>query len=253
MQSTLKVKAFSACALDLFAPTVSTSFRDAAFANMAAAYLRGNPTPNRLVTHYSLSLREYLSDKDTPQRVREELRHYADVRAEAMPWPLPNVWVGVVVQSPEQVKAHLPNLVAVPAAHRFVSAVPAGGYLNLAEYLPHLAWVQAKGEMGAHARPSHPLWIFELRDQCAEHGVPFSFEGWGEWVPRSACFHTFGDGQACADYAPDATTWSCVRLTDSGANGRMLQHTGGEHAYMQRVGYLMAGRLLQGVVHDAAI
>lgn len=31
--------------------------------------------------------------------------------------------------------------------------------------------------------PMHPDWVRSLRDQCADAGVAFWLEGWGEWMP----------------------------------------------------------------------
>ena len=44
-------------------------------------------------------------------------------------------------------------------------------------------WVIVGGESGSKARPMHPQWARDLRDQCAEAGVPFLFKQWGEWAP----------------------------------------------------------------------
>ena len=40
-------------------------------------------------------------------------------------------------------------------------------------------WVIAGGENGPGARPMHPDWIRQIRDQCQEANVPFFFKGWG--------------------------------------------------------------------------
>lgn len=50
--------------------------------------------------------------------------------------------------------------------------------------LPHLDWVVAGGESGPKARPMHPDWARQLRDQCQAAGVPFLFKQWGEWMPH---------------------------------------------------------------------
>ncbi len=39
------------------------------------------------------------------------------------------------------------------------------------------------GESGKDARPMHPDWVRNVRDQCAAAGVPFFFKQWGEWLP----------------------------------------------------------------------
>ena len=44
-------------------------------------------------------------------------------------------------------------------------------------------WVIVGGESGPQARPMHPQWVRDLRDQCEGAGVPFFFKQWGEWKP----------------------------------------------------------------------
>ena len=45
------------------------------------------------------------------------------------------------------------------------------------ELLPD--WVICGGESGPGARKVWRAWIYELREQCAEAGVPFFFKQWG--------------------------------------------------------------------------
>jgi protein gp37 len=48
-----------------------------------------------------------------------------------------------------------------------------------------LDWVIVGGESGPNARPMHPDWPRELRDQCLEAAVPFFFKQFGEYKPIS--------------------------------------------------------------------
>lgn len=71
---------------------------------------------------------------------------------------------------------------------------------------PKLDWVICGGESGPGARPMHPHWPEDLRDQCVEAGVPFLFKQWGEWSnyfnglhglpgwPKAHGCHGFSDG-----------------------------------------------------------
>lgn len=204
--------------------------------------------------------------------------------SEYKPWgytsklfPLPNVWLGVSVENQAAADERIPLLLETPAAVRWLSmepllgpvdllATPAGdilcrceGCMNMARSHPdsgglqRIDWVVVGGESGPKARPMHPEWATQLRDQCTSNGVPFLFKQWGEWVPRSACFHTFEDGKSCGDYDPQCERWpAVVRLTYQGQNGRSLSAdtSGGSEAYMQRVGKKFAGRLLKGQLHD---
>ena len=47
--------------------------------------------------------------------------------------------------------------------------------------VPRLDWVIVGGESGPEARPMHPNWARELRDQCVAAGVSFFFKQWGGW------------------------------------------------------------------------
>jgi protein gp37 len=107
-------------------------------------------------------------------------------------WPLPNVWLGVSVEDQERADERIPDLLATPAAVRFLSCEPLLGPVDLREWLPRfrdggardfassrpwgspfLDWVIAGGESGPNSRPAHPDWFRSLRDQCAEAGVSF--------------------------------------------------------------------------------
>jgi len=54
-----------------------------------------------------------------------------------------------------------------------------------AKFAGGLDWVICGGESGPGARPMHPQWVRDLRDQCDAAGVPFFFKQWGEWLPTS--------------------------------------------------------------------
>jgi protein gp37 len=105
------------------------------------------------------------------------------------------------------------------------------------EWLAELDWIITGGESGDHARPMHPDWARQLRDQCTEAGVPFLFKQWGKWGLRS-----------------DRKVPYCVVLSD----GRMLtgedvlDEPNDEGAFLMWAhGKKAAGRLLDGRTHDA--
>jgi len=151
--------------------------------------------------------------------------------------PLPNVWLGVSVEDQQRADERIPDLLATPAAIRWISAEPLLGPVDLGQCLPEferlgwstyldsLDWVVAGGESGKGARPMHPDWARSLRDQCAAAGVPFFFKQWGEWYPAFA-----------NDLAVHA---SAVR------EEREIE---GEVIY--RLGKKQSGRLLDGTEHN---
>lgn len=186
-------------------------------------------------------------------------------------WPFQNVWLGATVCNQTEADRDIPKLLAVPAAKRFLSMEPLLGPVDLRFHIfseptgnfrsragkrqmelhkpkdGGLHWVIVGGESGPHARPMHPKWVRRIRDQCADAGVPFFMKQWGEWIPRSSCYHKFTDGMSCVDIDPGATKWPCFRLNENGGNGNLLDdEDGGDSVYMQRVGKAIAGRHIDG-------
>jgi protein gp37 len=98
-----------------------------------------------------------------------------------------NVWLGITCGDQTEFDRDWPKLRAVDAAVRFISYEPALGPLRLYETpsipLPHPFpdWIIAGGESGGKARPSHPQWFRELRDDCAHLSIAYLFKQWGEW------------------------------------------------------------------------
>ncbi len=96
------------------------------------------------------------------------------------------------------------------------------------ETIRRLDWVITGGEtdqIGHSARPTHYDNFISLRDQCAAAGIPFHHKQNGEWVP------------AGHESIIDATE----NLPVDHSLGRL----------MVKVGKKRAGRLLDGVTHDA--
>jgi protein gp37 len=101
-------------------------------------------------------------------------------------WPLPNVWLGVSVESPAYLW-RVEKLLACPAAIRFLSLEPLladinlrriphskpGRFIDVYAPCPRVDWVIAGGESGPNARSCNLAWLRSLRDQCAAAGVPF--------------------------------------------------------------------------------
>ena len=280
---------------DLFHESVPDEWIDRIFAVMAMA-----PQHTfQILTKRSRRMREYLAHPDRSWQIaREFLRMWAiekvipghiltDDRlplAEDQPddhpllkaWPLPNVWLGVSVEDQARAEERIPDLLATPAAVRWISAEPLLGPVDLtaldaksergfgeinamtgAVYAgaavkagPRLDWVVAGGESGPGARPMHPDWARSLRDQCAEACVPFFFKQWGEWVD----WRQFG-----------ATSWRNTTPQRASYNGpcRGTFHGGEQHFsgpfetrhdrahIFARKGKARAGRLLDGVEHNA--
>lgn len=133
-------------------------------------------------------------------------------------WPLPNVWLGVSAEDQGAANERIPDLLASPAAVRFVSYEPAlgpvdftrirhpldpkgeaGDYYNSLSGnavwndgglgLPNrrLDWVIVGGESGPGARPLNVDWARSVRDECRESGVAFFMKQLGAKPREEGC------------------------------------------------------------------
>ncbi len=158
--------------------------------------------------------------------------------------PLQNVWLGVSTERQEEADERIPHLLQTPAAVRFISAEPLLGPIDLTRIelpthapfcaltgrvLPrgdiergerHLDWVVVGGESGPSARPMRPDWARSLRQQCERAGVKFFFKQWGQWG-------RVADQRPAPDHNPE------------------------DADIVTRVGKARAGRLLDGIEHNA--
>ena len=120
---------------------------------------------------------------------------------ERMPWPLPNVWLGVSVEHQEAADERIHELLGTPAAVRFLSCEPLLGPVDLRAYLEvtgederghwsafPLHWVIVGGESGPGARRMAPEWAESILAQCAAAGVPAWFKQTGSVWARGSRF-----------------------------------------------------------------
>lgn len=155
-------------------------------------------------------------------------------------WPLPNVWLGVSVENQHWAEIRIPELQRTPAAVRWLSCEPLLGPVDLtpcAEF-PDVDWVVAGGESGPGARPMHPEWARAIRDACVVAGVPFFFKQWGNWVPQPLYSTDDRHHVVMLDGRDRGTPWRGWKVDQPDA------------VVMERVGKKLAGRELDGRVHD---
>jgi protein gp37 len=187
---------------------------------------------------------------------------------------LPHVWLGATFCNQDEWDRDADKLFATPARVHFGSFEPLLGPIDVMQcpecggagvttghyfsdtgtetcercrgtgaraYLD-LGWAIVGGESGPAARPMHPHWALNLRDQCAEAGVPFLFKQWGEWTPGVNVDRYSG--------TVDTALW----FADKWVFGRENLASFGGHIDdepdLYRVGKKAAGRLLDGVQHD---
>ena len=103
-----------------------------------------------------------------PERVARMVR--------SLPWPK-NVWMGTSIENADYL-GRIDSLTRVPATVRFLSLEPLLGPLPQLP-LDGIHWVIVGGESGPGARPMDANWVFDIRDQCVQQGVPFFFKQWG--------------------------------------------------------------------------
>lgn len=163
-----------------------------------------------------------------PRASRDAVLGRSRAWRDPLPWPLPNVWLGVSAEDQQRLDLRAPLLANTPAAARFVSAEPLlGPLVPDARHYP-IDWMIVGGESGPGARPMHPQWVREARDACVLAGIAFHFKQWGEWAPAALFGSSKGVEFASVPIAP----------------GSDSQHG------MQRVGKRVAGRMIDGRTWD---
>jgi protein gp37 len=204
------------------------------------------------------------------------------------PWPLPNVWLGVSVENRKHGMPRIDVLRGVPAAVRFLSIEPL--LEDLAQIdLTGIDWVIVGGESGHGARPMHPSWVRNIRDQvlasrrpclmckdgvmppylngggaCAQCrgrtflGPAFFFKQWGEYGPTGErgghlVHRVFHDR---TEWINKTSTWISKGDEVVGMSGKLLR-IGADFvpaefpaAIVRRVGKAAAGRELDGRTWD---
>lgn len=252
---------------DLFHESLPDEWIDLVFAVMNAADWHDY----QVLTKRSARMRDYMTF-DRGQRIADAqvemgLPVHVDI-------PARHIWLGVSAEDQRRADERVPDLLATPAAVRFVSAEPLLGLINFRRiahgdesdlnalkgeivFTPQhraippkptakLDWVIVGGESGPSARPMHPDWARSIRDQCAAAGVPFFFKQWGSWHPELDRDAEDPDwrapyGGALNDRHPDIA-WLNLE-GGSGFHGARFQ-------VLRRIRKSRAGRLLDGQEHN---
>lgn len=146
---------------DLFHKEVPFHFVDRVFDTMEEADWH----TFQILTKRSSRMRDYVN------------RRYADSAA-----PL-HIWFGTSVEDRTR-RSRIRHMQKTNASIRFLSVEPLIGPMGAID-LQGISWVIVGGESGPRARPMHPDWVREIRDQCSEVGVAFFFKQWGGIRPKS--------------------------------------------------------------------
>lgn len=188
---------------DLFMDEHSDEMIDRVFAVMALA-----PEHTfQVLTKRAKRMRHYFATFDRNNLVGARIgkiydaghgEHPGWMFAGGQPWaPLHNVWLGVSAENQERADERIPELLATPAAVRFVSAEPLLGPIDLLDIAERhgsrvaccdrpgcercdgtgesramgIHWVIVGGESGPGARSCDVSWTRSIKDQCAAAGV----------------------------------------------------------------------------------
>lgn len=207
----------------------------------------------------------------------------------SVPWPLPNVWLGVSAERQQEADERVPELLATPAAIRFLSAEPLLGRLNLESSLGGTRWIG--GQRGCDGRHQHlgrageiihdilhegdPRRLHHHHDDRCQGGLDWVIAG-GENGPRpmhpdwardlsrqcfinnvAFFFKQWGSFKPVYDRDIDDPDWRrCGVIARETPNGQWLNLAGGQGFHgervvrMDHVGKKAAGRLLDGVEHS---
>ena len=146
--------------------------------------------------------------------------------------PLPNVWLGTSIESPEySYRSHY--LRETPAAIRFISFEPLlASFADCPGVFDDMDWCIVGGESGPGARPMDPEWARGIRDQCIAAGVPYFHKQNGEYVPADG-WNQWG-------------TSLNGKFVDPKLVRAIRDIPGDIPRHMVRVGKKAAGRLLDG-------
>lgn len=192
----------------------------------------------------------------------ERMLRYFNKPARGCYLRLENIWLGVTVCNQKeadekipallQLKVMYPNIIIFVSLEPMLGAIDFKFHLGLAKNHDDLRglldWVIVGGESGPGARPMHPDWARDIRDQCVAADVPFFFKQWGVWLEGS--LHDYHLGNSTIEPTrkksmilfPNGETrrWTCPPWFPLGE----VEEQGG--VTVTRVGKKKAGRLLDG-------
>ena len=185
------------------------------------------------------------------RRMRETVKAWLELRG--LPRVPKNIHLGISAENQKWFDIRINDLLEIPSIH-FLSCEPLIGSISLtsqgllgpdddmprsvgymvgkddgksalyptrAEALSKsgIDWVIVGGESGPKARPMHPDWARDLRDQCQAASIPFMFKQWGSHIEVPAIQKEGDFGFSCTE----GTFRTCVfRKINKKVAGRVL-------------------------------
>lgn len=188
------------------------------------------------------------------KRLERALEYFLSRQDDLAAWPVAKeilsrrLMLMTTVENQDMADLRLPVLLQIHGVLHGVSYEPALGAVDFRKYLsgwkrtggevywsnynvsaPKLDCVVCGGETGPQARPMHPDWPRQARDQCQAAEVPFYFKSWGEWLPLN-----------------QAKTPATNNYHGAKTKSNWHWHPGNPSEASIRVGKKAAGRLLDG-------
>jgi hypothetical protein len=104
---------------------------------------------------------------------------------------------------------------------------------------PRLHWIIGGGESGQGNKPRRTKagWARDLRDQCAQDGIPYFWKQWGEWEPFNRVLTKSGGKYIAASDGREVTTDEVMKYA------HFIRDDDG----WLKVGKKASGKLLDGV------
>jgi protein gp37 len=182
----------------LFACSMSDVFHESnSVDDLARAFAYMQLTPRhtyQVLTKRALRMRQILERESFADLVSKEAeRILSSLEAPRMlldeeplrtgEWPIKNVWLGVSVENQGAADERIPELLATPAAVRWLSVEPLIGRVSFSLMKDRFVapkldgagidWVVVGGESGAGHRAMDVEWARSLKHDCAQGGIAF--------------------------------------------------------------------------------
>ncbi len=91
-----------------------------------------------------------------------------------------NLAIGCTVENQDRADYRLPIFNSLPIKHKMIIAAPLLGPINLSRHLNGgIQSVSVSGESGIDARICDYKWVLDIRRQCVEKNIPFSYHQTG--------------------------------------------------------------------------
>lgn len=176
--------------------------------------------------------------------------------------PLKNVWIGTSAEDQIRFDKRVGWILIAPAVGRFVSIEPMLGHISMQHesdgrgcvlcsgehslldcaYVDGAAlnWVICGGESGPRARPTHPDWVRDIKNQCirSTRRIPFMFKQWGTWKPV--------DWYSQATHAVRISDGYTIQLDHEPYSAARCQSAPAGWCGVARLGKAESGRILEG-------